>query len=92
MMNLDEINGEIAKLEQQPATYASMEKLSCLYVVRDHLTASPAGAEIPRGASDFMQACAGKTIKGVMQVMDDLMDALMILQPRLYDAVMEKLR
>ena len=95
MINLDEINGEIAKLESQPASYGSIEKLSWLYIVRDHLTISPApavtGKEIPQGNSEFCCACAGKSINQVMDVMDELMDALMIIQPRLYDAVLVKL-
>ena len=97
MINLDEINGEIAKLESQPATYITIERLAWLYIVRDHLTISPVsvpavrGIEIPHGDSDYMCACSGKTIDDVMAVMDELMSALMVIQPRLYNAVMERL-
>ena len=97
MINLDEINGEITKLESQPTTYITIERLAWLYIVRDHQTISPAsvpavtGIEIPQGESEFMRACAGKTISEVMAVMDELMEVLMAIQPRLYDAVMDKL-
>ena len=93
MVNIDEINGEIAKLESQPSTYVTIERLAWLYVVRDHLTLSPApsGSEIPHGESEYYCACAGKSISQVMEVMDDLMNALMVMQPRLYSAVMSKL-
>lgn len=96
MVNLDEVNGEISKLESQPATYVSIERLAWLYIVRDHLTISPVsvptvtGSEIPQGESEFMKACAGKTISQVMEIMDELMDALQVVQPRLYDAVLNK--
>lgn len=95
MINIDEINGEIAKLENQPTTMSIVERLSWLYVVRDHLTISPSspvtGSEIPDGDSEFYSCCAGKTVCEVMEVMDDLMSALLIIQPRLYSAVLSKL-
>ena len=97
MVNLDEINGEIAKLEAQPSTYVTIERLAWLYVVRDHLTVSPVtvpavtGIEIPKGESEFMCNCSGKTINQVMEIMDELMHTLMVIQPRLYDAVMDRL-
>ena len=92
MISIEEISGEIAKLESQPATYATIERLSWLYVVRDHLTV-PAVTEsgIPGGDSEYFCACAGKSIAEVMAVMDELMSALMVIQPRLYAAVLAKL-
>ena len=100
MINLDEINGEIAKLEIQPATYVTMEKLAWLYIVRDHITLSTAKRSVSAdnrdtvpeaGTSDFLMACAGKPVAEVMLVMDELMDTLKTLHPRLYDAVLAKL-
>ena len=97
MVNLDEVNGEIAKLESQPSTYVTIERLAWLYVVRDHLTVSPVtvppvtGIEMPQGDSEFMCNCAGKTINQVMEIMDELMQTISIIQPRLYDAVMDRL-
>ena len=92
---IDEINGEIAKLEKQPASYATIERLAWLYVVRDHLATSPAssvtGNEIPQGKSDYYCACAGKSINEIMGVMDELMNVLMVMHPRLYSAVLTKL-
>ena len=95
MISIEEVNGEIAKLESQTATMVTVEKLASLYVVRDHLTISPStpvtGSEIPHGDSEYFCACAGKTVTEVMGVMDELMDALMIMQPRLYSAVLARL-
>ena len=93
MISIDEISGEIAKLENQPVNYGTIERLSWLYVVRDHLTASPpvTGNKIPDGDSEFYCSCAGKSVCDVMGVMDELMSALMIIQPRLYAAVINKL-
>ena len=91
MIDLAEINNEIAKLEKEPTSYAIIERLSWLYTVKDHLSPAPAGKEIPGGDSDYMKVCCGKPIDCVMSVMDELMSALFVLQPRLYNAVMEKI-
>lgn len=90
MISLDEINNEIAKLESQPASYASIERLSWFYTVRDHMTKTKTTGEIPSGDTDFMKACSGRSVCQVMEIMDDLMNALLIIQPRLYHAVMSK--
>ena len=95
MINIEEVNGEIARLENQPTTMVTVEKLAALYTVRDHLTISPSvsviGNEIPQGESELYCACAGKSVSEVMCVMDDLMNALMVIQPKLYSAVLSKL-
>lgn len=95
MINIEEVNGEIARLESQPTTMVTIEKLASLYVVRDHLTISPSkpviDGEMPSGESELYCACAGKSVPEVMGVMDDLMNALMVIQPKLYSAVLTKL-
>lgn len=90
MISLDEINSEIAKLESQPASYAMIERLSWFYTVRDHMTKET--GETITGETDFLKACSGRPVCQVMAVIDDLMDALMVIQPRLYHAVMSKIR
>ena len=94
MINLDEINAEIAKLEDSPLSYSTVERLAWLFIVRDHITSAPAvsvAGEIPKGDSEFMRACSGKSVCQVMGIADELMEALMVMQPRLYNAVMDKL-
>ena len=97
MINLDEINGEIAKLESQPTTYVTVERLAWLYVVRDHITLSAAKNivsatnydTVPEiGTSDFLLACAGKPISDVMRTIDELMTTIRTIHPQLYDAVL----
>ena len=95
MINLDEINVEIEKLESQPVTYTTIQRLSWLYTVRDHNTVGQKPTmtgTIPEGDSEFMCACRCGSVSSVMIVMDELMDAINVIQPRLYDAVMRKLK
>lgn len=88
MIDIEEINGEIAKLEEMPLSYQTIERLSWLYVVRDHATRPVIKCY---GDSDCMRACAGKPMDQVMLVVDELMDTIKVIQPRLYDAVMVRL-
>lgn len=43
------------------------------------------------GDSEFLEAVNGKSVDGVMPIMDELMDAMKVLQPRIYDSVMRKI-
>ena len=86
MITMTEINSEIESLENQPASFATIQKLSWLYTVRDHMTQT-----VPHGDSDFRRACAGKKLCDVMDIVDELMTVLLAVQPRLYHAVMDKL-
>lgn len=43
------------------------------------------------GDSDFLQAVAGKDLAGAWAVMDELMDTLHTVNPRVYDGVMRKI-
>lgn len=42
------------------------------------------------GDSEFLEAVDGKPVENVMLVMDELMDSMKVLQPRIYDSVMRK--
>ena len=46
----------------------------------------------PVSDSEFMTLIAGKDWSSLLAILDELMDTVKILQPRLYDAVMQKLR
>ena len=43
------------------------------------------------GNSEFLQAVAGNDIKDVLLLMNELMDAITVLNPRLYDSVIRRL-
>lgn len=94
MLNIDEINKEILMLESKhDTTYAVVEKLAMLYIVRDHITGAvsqSAPLEV-EGASEFLTSVDGKDCAQVWAVMDELMDSLKIINNRVYNAVMRKI-
>ena len=42
------------------------------------------------GDSEFLEALEGKPVENVMMIMNELMDSMKVLQPRIYDSVMRK--
>lgn len=95
MLNIEEINKTILDLEQHDTTYAVCEKLSWLYIVRDHLTGQQQKQPVPlsvSGDSEFLLALDGKESAEAWSIMDDLMDTLKIVNPRVYESVLRKIR
>lgn len=74
-------------------------KLAAYYTIhREMYGAEEIPQEIPRervsfasGRSDFAKAAEGKPEEFVWEVIDELMDTIQILHPKLYDSVMEKI-
>lgn len=95
MVSLDLIEREIRELESRgETTYAQVERLSWLYVCRDHLR--PESEEERRtqrlGGSEFLEACSGVSYPALMQVLDEHMSALRVVYAREYDRVLDAVR
>jgi hypothetical protein len=93
MLNLDKINEEILSLEQRDTTYAVAEKLAWLYIVRDNLVRYQENEKTLKGygQSEFLTLISGKGEESVFKVLDELMDALSVINPKLYESVLRKL-
>lgn len=97
MISLETIEREINELEARgETTYSLCERLSWLYTVRDHLLKpvqpkEPEPTERLEG-SDFLEASSGVDYADLMRVLDEHMEALKVVMPRQYDAVMERIR
>jgi len=94
MIDLETIEREINELEARgDTTYSICERLSWLYVVRDHLR--PVREETRttqdlRG-SEFLEAASGVPYPALMRILDEHMSALQVVQPKEYDLVMGKI-
>lgn len=97
MLNLEEINNEIAMLESEGnTTYAVIQKLAPLYIVRNNLIDSSARV-ITKKTPDqsntpFMQAVSKCETSRVMEIFDELMSTIQFINPKLYEAVMQKIQ
>ena len=96
MVSKDKLDKEILELEtRHDTTYATCERLAWLYIVRDHITGQQAAQPTPLAvdpSSAFLQVVDGKDSHAVFAVMDDLMDTLSVVAPRVYASVLEKIK
>lgn len=106
MLDIKEIDYWISKLEREESSFQSYSKLADLYAIRDKMAgaASPepqiaAYSEAPPatepldlyGDSEFLHTIAGKDQAAAWAVMDEHMDTLRVVNPRVYDGIMRKL-
>ena len=105
--NLKEIEWAISELENQESSEGRYTLLAALYTCRNQMLGNTqpepriaAYSEAPRqemetlgqyGDSDFLRAATGKDPAKVLMVIDDLLDALQVVNRRAYDNVMRKL-
>lgn len=95
MIDLEEVDREIAQLESREITYAIAEKLCYLYSLRDHSSAEPVHysyAEAPTSESEFVTACRAAGFERTLSVLDEHMAAIRAVYPKEYDAVLRKIK
>lgn len=94
MLSIDEVERTILELEKRDTTYTTCERLAWLYIVHDHLTQrivqEKARAAEMEG-SPFLSACSGAEIEEILRVMNEHMDALRMIYPKEYDAVVKRI-
>ena len=95
---------EIKECQMQPITDKKFERLASCFIVYDHLFGD---LNVDRGYSyanevenptikttsdtEFLAAVNGKYTEKVLMVVDELMQTIQVLHPRIYDAVIDKL-
>lgn len=105
--NLKELEWAISELEKEESSFAVYAKLASLYTVRKEMlglsapqpqaaayseTGIPVSETLGRyGDSEFLRAVDGKDPKKVWSIIDDLMDALQVVNRRAYDNVIHRL-
>jgi len=108
MLDMSEIDRAIAELEARDTTFSGCAKLADLYTIKSHVEgrAVPYEREYSRAAgpepearktdvygdSDFLEAVSDKDMASAWAVMDELMDTLHVVNPKVYESVMRKIR
>lgn len=99
MFSKSEILEAIDELERSPATYQNAEKLSTFYLLYDHLYAARNAPEAIRevvigkyGDSDFLRQIDGMEAQSVWLIIDELMETIRAMNPRLYEATIQQIR
>lgn len=111
MVDVREIDGAIAEIENSELTMTRVKNLAALYVVKNQQLAdvSPSPQKAKRqepvryyeasepstraavGGSDFLQAVSNVDTRAALNVLDELMSALYVANPKVYNGVMRKL-
>lgn len=103
MITEKELSQAIRECQAEPITGNKRETLADLFIIKDHLFPGPAlsgysAARSPEkitletnGGSDFLRIVDGKDAAKVLSVLNELLEALEILHPRLYDGTLSKL-
>lgn len=96
-MDLSMIEREIRELECSETCYRACERLAWLYICRDHLRHVPIAETVPEmrhdaTGSEFVVAASSADPEGLMKVLDEHMEALKVVQPKEYEAVLKKIR
>lgn len=105
--NLKELDWAISELEGQESSENRYMLLAALYTCRNQMlggsisqpqpaaysmASAPATQTLEQyGDSDFLRAVDGLPAPDAWAVMDELMDTLQVVNPRIYDSVMRKL-
>ena len=102
MITKRELDGAIAECENAPASYQTCEKLATFYTIREHAfkeksTEAEYSYDGPQGISaygdtEFLKALQGKNPDEMWLLMDELMQAVLVTNPRLYQSVMRKIK
>lgn len=108
MLDPKEIDIEIARLEYGESSYPAYAKLANLYTIRNQITRNESSAETGQsyslaastkptcvgryGDSEFLSSIEGLDEQDVFLVIDDLMGALQVTNPRVYNGVMRKIK
>ena len=103
MISLQSVLDSIDEIEAMPDSYKKAEKLATFYTLRDALqgkvTEQYRAAPVQEveytigyhSGTEFGSIVEGKDSEMVWPVIDELMDTLHIINPRLYDTVLNRL-
>lgn len=102
MITRRELDGAITECENAPTSYQNCEKLATFYTIREHAfrgdsTELEYSYDSPQGIgdfgeSDFLQAVKGRDETEIWEILDELMDTVLITNPRLYQGVMRQIK
>ena len=103
MITERELLSAIDECQQEPITSSKRGTLADLFIIYDHLFGQPYNDGYSyenkveniiqiNGDTEFLATVNGKDTEKVMAILDELMEATKVLQPRIYDQVIERVQ
>ena len=102
MITERELLRAIDECQQEPITSSKRGTLADLFIIHDHLFGQPMNVGYSyenrventiqtKGDTEFLKLVTGKDTEKVMAIIDELLEATKLLQPRMYDSVLRRL-
>lgn len=101
MLSKNELLKAIDELEDSAPTFQNCQKMATFYTLLNAMYRSGNEQQVTtvreevigdHGDSEFLRMLDGMPSDMAWAIVDELMDAVRVLQPRLYDSVMRRLR
>lgn len=97
MLSQRELDSAIREFEDAPTNYENCAKLATFYTIFDHLYGEPKNERQPQevigmhGNSEFLSLISNRNSQEIWDILDELMDTLKVINPRLYEGVIQKI-
>lgn len=97
MLSQRELDTAIREFENAPTNYENCKKLATFYTIFDHLYGEPKTEKRPEevigyyGDTEFLNLVGGQDAEKVWGIINELMDTLKIVNPRLHNGVIRKM-
>jgi uncharacterized damage-inducible protein DinB len=97
MFNEAELLDAITELSDGKHTIQNCERLAAVYTVLDHIQPQMRGYSTKNegideyGDTEFLRAVSGKDERKVFALLDELMEAIQVLNPKLYRSFLGRL-
>lgn len=88
MFSEQELKNFIAELSEGKHSYQNCERLAAVYTVMDHLHPKGIG---DYGESEFLQSIIGKDEREVFYLLDELLQIVNAINPKLYNSFLAKI-
>lgn len=101
MISLEDVEKAIEEHEQMEASFQTCERLAWLYIVRENLRKKidadeddslASKCDIDAAKSEFGKLIRTKNTERVMAVIDELMQTIQVVNPRLYAGTIQRIK
>lgn len=92
MIDLNAVNEEIKRLEEDDLTYRIAEKLAVLYIIRKESDTGTTARSVDDNPTEFEMIANSISKIKLIEALNEHVEAVRIMYPKEYELIMEKIR
>ena len=92
MIDLNAVNDEIKRLEEDDLTYRIAEKLAVLYTIRREGDTGTTARSVDENPTEFEMIANSISKSKLIDALNEHVEAVRIMYPKEYELIMEKIR